>query len=354
MKSKLTSLLALFVLGSFAVADAQGYDDDDIYYNPSKAKSTKKETPKQTQTITQMSDFPAADTYTPAVASGINMDVDAYNRRGTFAQADSAASKPNETESFAYTQQIERFYNPRIVIESPDADLARVYYSQPETDINIYVNAAPGYWGSSYASPWYYGSPWYWGTPRSWWYYNSWAYNPWSWGAWGPSWSWTWGPSWSWGWGGYYPGYYPGSWGWGPAYIPGRPHYANRPIGNSRPSYRPGQSAGRHNSAYGNYGNSRPGYRPSGGNYGNTRPNSTSPSYRPGQSTSGSNSGYRSGSSRNSSTPSYNRSGSNSNRSSSSPSYRSGSGSSRGSGGGFGGGGSRGGSGGGSRGGGRH
>ena len=352
MKSELTSIFALLVLGSFATAAAQGYDDDDIYYNPSKAKkeTTKKPTAPTyngyTYSSTAAADVPAADTYTPAATSGIGIDVDTYNRRGVFATTDTAARAATQNESFACTQQIERFYNPRVVIESTDDDLARVYYSQPETttDVNIYVNAAPGYWGPSYYSPWT------WGTASSWFYYNSWACSPWAWNY-GPSWSWAWGPSWSWSWGGYYPGYYPG--GWYPAYYPSRPHYTYRPSGNSRPAYRPGQSAGRHNYG-GNYGNSRPGYRPSSG-IGTSRPSSTSPSYRPGQSSgSGSSSGYRTGgSNRSGSSPSYRSSGS-SNRSSSSPSYRSGgSGSSRGSsGGGFGGGGSRGG-GGGSRGG-RH
>ena len=313
MKTRLTSLLALIMIGGYNIATAQGYDDDDIYYNPSKAKKT---APVKKTTNVVVADFPAADTYTPA-NTGSNIDIDAYNRRGTFAK-DSVAARSEAPANFEYTQQIERFYNPRVVIESPDADLARVYYAEPSADVNIIINT-PGYWGYGF-SPYYYNSPWYWGTPRSWWYYNSWAYNPWYWGY-GPSWSWSWGwgPSWTWG----------PSWGWGSYYPPYRPGWAHRPGGNIRPggNVRPAYGATRP-------GNYRPGsaggYRP--GNTGGYRPGAGSNSgYRPGRGTNRSNSsnGYRPGSNSNNNNNTY-RPGSNYNRSESTPSYRGGS--SRGSG----------------------
>lgn len=340
MKSRLTSLFAAAaIIACGSSAFAQGYDDDDIYYNPSKAKQATPAKPATGQNSYNYptADYPAADTYTPG--TGMNVDVDTYNRRGSFAADTAVARSSDAPSSFEYTQQIERFYNPRIIIESPDQDLARIYYTEPSTDLNIYINT-PSIWGGPYYSysPFYYNSPWYWGTPRSWWYYNSWYYDSW---AWGPSWSWGWTPGWSygpsWGWGGYYP----------PAWLPSRPHrpsWSNRPSGNVRPGYRPGSSHGRYDGyTGGGYGNSRPGYRP--GSSGSSRPSGTSPSYRPGSGSSGSGSGYRSGGSgssrRSSGSNSYSRP---SNRSNSSPSYRSGgSGSSRSSGGSYGGG-SRGGS----------
>lgn len=315
MKSRLTSLLALILIGGYSIASAQGYDDDDIYYNPSKAKAAKTEAKKASTQATVVTDYPAADTYTPSSTSGVNIDIDAYNRRGVFA-TDTAAATTGNTSNFECTQQIERFYNPRVVIESPDAELAQYYYAEP-AEVNIVINT-PGYWGYGY-SPYYYNSPWYWGTPRSWWYYNSWAYNPWTWGY-GPSWSWGWGPSCAWG-----PAWGP-SWGWGGYHPVHRPSWAHRPGGNVRPAYRPGHTP--------SYGNSRPGnYRPgttSGYRPGNAGNNS---GYRPGRGTtnrSKSSSGYRPGNSNNSNNG-YSRPGSNSNRSQSSPSYRS-SGSSRSSG----------------------
>lgn len=326
MKTRLTSLLALIMIGGYSIASAQGYDDDDIYYNPSKAK---KSAPVKKTADVVVADFPAADTYTPAT-TGVNIDVDTYNRRGTFANDTVTARSENQT-NFECTQQIERFYNPRVVIESPDESLAQLYYAEPTADVNIIINT-PGYWGFGY-SPYYYNSPWYWGTPRSWWYYNSWAYNPWYWGY-GPSWSWGWGPSWAWG-----PAWGP-SWGWGGYYPPHRPAWANRPSGNVRPGYRPGNNA---------YGNARPAasgnYRP--GNNSGYRPGTggNNSGYRTGRGTNRSNSsnGYRPGNNYNNSNSNY-RPGNNSNRSQSSPSYRSGSSRSSGSYGGY-----RGGSSGGSR-----
>lgn len=325
MKSRLTSLLAAALLIGSGYAYAQGYDDDDIYYNPAKAKATKpvtKQGPSQSATTT--ADYPAADTYTYN-GSGLNVDIDTYNRRGTFAPDTAVSMQQESTSNFEYTQQIERFYNPRVVIESPDAEVARYYYAEPSADVNIIINT-PGYWGYPYYaySPYYYSSPWYWGTPRSWWYYNSWYYDTWAWGPywnWGPS--WAWGPSW--GWGGYYHPI------WHPSHSH-HPTWANRPSGNVRPGYRPGSSRGRYSySTGGNYGNTRPSFRP--GSSSNYRPSAgSSPSYRPGQS-NGNSSGYRSGNGtgRSNGSNSYSRPNNNSNRSSSSPSYRSGSGSSRGS-----------------------
>lgn len=379
MKFRLYSLLALLMAAGAAVTvSAQDYDDD-IYYNPSKAKP---QTKSQPSTATRAgnstyyggtpsgytTDYPSADSYTVMPGSGVNIDVDTYNRRGIFA-TDSAKVDPQTAENFEYTRQIERFYNPDVVAQSPDQDLADIYYSAP-AQININV-VAPDYWGYPY-SPAYYSSAWYWGTPRSWWYYNNpWYYDSWAWG-WGPSWSWGWGPSWSWNWGwgpswgcgwgwGHHHHYYPswshsrpGSWGNSrPGYT--RPSYSS---GNSRPGYRPGSSGS------GNYRPGSSGYRPSGN--GSYRPGSNS-GYRPGSSGSG----YRRGSSTNRSSGSSGyRPGSNSNRSegnsynrpsnnnNSRPSYRSGNSSYGGSrSGGSYGGGSRGGSrggGGGSRGGGRH
>lgn len=315
MKSRLSLLLAAFALFSYGFASAQGYDDDDIYYNPSKAKTQK--TTKKTVEEPAVA-YPSADSYTPVPGSGRNIDVDAYNRR-YMTSSDTASALPQSAAGgdFQYTQQIERFYNPNVIIESPDQEVARVYYSEPTTDVNIYINT-PSYWGSSFYSPytyssWYYDSPWYWGTPRSWWYYNSWAYNPWNWG---PSWSWTWGPSWNWGWGPSWSwgGYYPGHWGHG-GYHPARPSWTYRPSGNSRPAYRPGGTA-----STGGYGNYRPSYRPG------TSASSSSGTYNPGHNNSGSSSGSgyrpgRSGTSRSSSSSGYSRPGSSSS-SQSSPSYR--------------------------------
>lgn len=348
MKLRLTSLIALLLASSFSVISAQGYDDDDIYYNPSKVQKKAKQittspSTKQNNTNTrsqQVVNYPSADTFIPS--SGSNFDIDAYNRRGVFA-TDSithSRSQAAEAQTFENTRKIEKFYNPQVIVESPDNDVAALYYTEP-ADINITINA-PGYWGYSYPYYGYYGPSWYWGSPR---WYSSWYYDTWAWG-WGPSWNWAWGPSWSWGWGGCY---YPPYWGHHHHYYPS--WAANRPSGNVRPGYsHSSQSSG----------NMRPGYHYGSGNSRPVYGGNSSSSYRPGYSagsnssygagrgtnrSSGSSSSYRSNSSssRNSSSSSYSRPSSSGNSGSS---YRPSSGGSRSSGGSYGGGRSSGGGGG--------
>ena len=227
---KISSLLIAVLLGS-GLASAQGYYDDDIYFDASKAK--KATTTAQSARNKYYGSYPAADTYTPE--GGSTRSVDEYNRRGIFAV-------PHATDTisvdslialgdFSYTRRIERFHNPDVVIENPDKSIAEVYYSEGNPpEINIYVNT-PGYWGYPYSygydpfwgPGWGWGPSWAWGSP----------YWSWNWG-WGPSWSWSWawGPSWNWGWG---PGWGWGgpAWGWAPS-IP-TPPAQGRPINGVRP-----------------------------------------------------------------------------------------------------------------------
>ncbi len=299
MKIRLTAILVLLLGGSSTLSlMAQDYEDD-IYYTPSKVNTQKKSTSIETNS------YPAADTYTPAPGNGSNFDVDTYNRRGIFAK-DSVSTPKDRTENFEYTRQIERFYNPQIITESNDENLASYYYSEP-ANVNITINT-PGYWGYT---PYYYYSPRYWGTPTSWWYYNSWSYNPWCYDPW----HWDWGPSWGWG--------YPYYWGHYHHYYPTWSH--NRPSswGNSRPGYRPSYTNG--------HGNTRPGYRTSTtGNYrpgnstGTYKPSSSSSGYRQGRGNNRSNSNSYSRPINNQNSNYYSRPGNNYNRSESS-SFRSGS-----------------------------
>lgn len=319
---KIHTLLAGMLLGCMASVSAQDYEDD-IYYNPDKAK------PKKATPVAVTNSYPAADTYTQGAQSQRSISVDDYNRRGIFA-ADTAVVKTENTPDFAYTRRIEQFYNPDVVTSSADPELAQYYYSEPATSVNIIVNNPyPSYWGYPY-----YGRAWAWASP----YYGYWgAWDPWY----GPSWSW----SWNWGWNyPYYPswGWYPGwgyrpGWGWAGTVRPNRPSGNIRPgygSGNSRPGYsRPGYGSG--TSRPGSTGYSRPGYNS--GNQGYSRPGGTNRGNtgysRPG-STGTNNSGYtRPSNSGNSYRPGS--SGGSSYRSSGSSGYSRGSGgSSRGSGGG--------------------
>ena len=43
MNTKITALFLSMLMGGVSLASAQSYDDDDIYFNPSKAKAPVKE-----------------------------------------------------------------------------------------------------------------------------------------------------------------------------------------------------------------------------------------------------------------------------------------------------------------------
>ena len=224
---------------------AQGYYDDDIYFNASKAKKEKVENAKKAAEAkaaanyvkNQSHDFPGADTY--QVTGDLSRDVDEYNRRGPSA-SNRYAQSATTTDSllngdFAYTRRIERFHNPDIVEGSSDADLQYLYYNDEQelqntasniTQINLYLDSTPwgwswpnrwsGFWGPSWAS-WTWGPSWSWGW--NWGWGPSWGWDPywagsWGWGpgwGWGASWNWGWGP----GWGGWGPAWAGPSWGWG-------------------------------------------------------------------------------------------------------------------------------------------
>lgn len=268
-------ILATLLFAGIPLTYAQDGYDDDIYYNPKKQQTTT-ETKKKKQ-----SNY---------IANMADMDVDAYNRRGEQYYAspvDTIGSYVENGEDFVYTQQIQKFYNPTIVVDN--ADVLEDVLANAYGNVEIVIDDA----GLPIFTP-YYGYPYYgwrgysnWGLNIGPWGWSVGFYDPWyawnwglSWG-WGPSWAWG---SWSWGWG---PGWGP-SWGWRPGwgggYPGGRPPMADwRPNGNRPVNPHPGWS-----------GNTRPGgnydmasHRP--GNSGNrpgvsSRPGSTT---RPGSQNSG-------------------------------------------------------------------
>ncbi len=260
----LTGLLLM----TSSVAFAQSYFEDDIYYNPDKNKTTTavKKQKKQSNYIANMAE----------------MDVDTYNRRNQYyvTAIDTIGRGVENGEDFVYTQQIQKYYNPTIVVDNADllGDVLANAYGNVEIVIND--NGLPIF------TPYYsYGWPYYnrWGWNIGSWGWNISFYDPWyawNWGygwGWGPS--WAWGPSWGWGYG---PGWGP-SWSWGPGwgYGPGwgglppmanwRPN-GNRPVapnpgwsGNHRPGVTGGNSGLAHRVPSGNNG-LRPGSS-SGGSY---------------------------------------------------------------------------------------
>lgn len=238
MLAKKLLLLTSLLVGGVIMTRAQGFYDDDIYYDPAKDTKAKQEmAAKAAQKAAQQAaqynydptlgghDYYGADAY--QVAGTSTRDVDEYNRRGAYAPADTTVADA-KGDDFTYTRRIEKYHNGDIIADINDPELVEYYYSS-QPDVNIIINA-PGYgWGSPWGYNYYaWNSPWYW---NSWdWYWGpSWS---WSWG-WGPSWSWGWGPSWGPGWG--------PSWGWGPGWGPGW----GGPAWGPSWAYRPGSTTGR-------------------------------------------------------------------------------------------------------------
>ena len=266
-------IVSLFVLGAVSVAHAQDVYEDDIYYNPKKDKSAQTQTKKKRQS-NYIADFSS-------------VDVDAYNMQGGLLQmpADTIGLRAENGEDFVYTQQIQKYYNPTIVLDNAELLADVLNNSYGNVDIVINDNGIVGFAPYSYAWPYYsYG--------------YGWPYNPgWGWGAswggWGwniglgyydPWYAWGWGSSWGWP-GGWRPGWGPG-WTWGPSWYPSYGHYADyTPRGNRRvgagggwaSSTRPGGNYGGHRVSGDRYG--LPGYQTSSGSSsGNRRQYNTSTS----------------------------------------------------------------------------
>ncbi len=283
MKKILTRLMPLVVtvLAASLPMQAQGFYDDDIYYDASKAKKEKQEkaieaakkAARRNYIPSQpVADYPGSDTY--VVNSGSTRDVDEYNRRSAFSgsreETDSVSLDRLMQGDFANTRRIERFSNPDVVSGSGDGELMDYYYaeqSRPQTTI-IVNTVDPWYYGGIY-SPWYNGyysyNPWRWG-------WNSW-YDPWY----SPSWSWGWGPSWSWswGWGG---GWHHPGWGHPGWHYPGWGHPGHGPIWGGG-SWRPSSSGASRPHSPGGVKPSTSGRRPGNSYYGGgSRPAYTLPS----------------------------------------------------------------------------
>lgn len=260
-------LLAGMLLLGTGIVSAQV--DDDIYYNPKKATSN------TTNTKSTKSNY---------ISNFQDMDVDEYNLRGQYytTPIDTIGAEVEAAPDFVYTTQIQKYYNPTIVVDNEDLLADVIDNSYGNVNIEFNYNGAP-YLSNWYPYSWNIYSPYFsfysnwgwfntvWGPSWSIGWGSPWWSNPWSW-------SWGWGPSYAWGWN--YP-YYGPSWGWG-GYVPPRPV-----------DYRPG--GGRPvNPGYGWASNHRPtnNYRPGNtGSFGYSRPgsnntgtwNSTNSGRQPGQ-----------------------------------------------------------------------
>lgn len=265
--SRHSALAVALVIGA-AAASAQGYYDDDIYFDASKASKERKENANKATRDPRhkpyqglyyfdgaeyvpwnnVGDYQAADTYAAPAAGRTTRDIDEYNRRTAPADArrQQAAALPDsitleQFEQMSATRNLARFHDSEVAKDAYTdnaIDDPNYYYAQQGADgaymgadnrpinVNVYTGYPYDYlgWGYPYGYGYYssyYYNPWAWGPSH---YYPSWGYPSYGWGY-DPYWSWgwgpSWGPSWSWGWGGGWG--YPGHWGhnhWG---YPGYP-----------------------------------------------------------------------------------------------------------------------------------
>lgn len=248
MKKYLFVLVIGMIYSSFAFADEY---DDDIYYNPKKEKKEKSQNPNTEINLVN------------------GRDVDEYNRFGGYYESDidTIGVTVGNGEDFVYTKQIQKYYNPTIVVDN--ADVFDEVMNSSYGNVDIVINA-----GVPTISTWY--------TPY---YYSVWGS---SWNYWN---SWVWGPSWTWSYSWYNPWYNPcytpwydpwyDPWypGWGPSWHPG-PHPGHHPSGgHHHADWNPnGHRSNRPNDGWAN--NTRPNnHRPS-GNVGSHRYNNNTSGHR--------------------------------------------------------------------------
>ncbi len=237
-------ILTIMLLGIVSAAFAQESYDDDIYYNPKKDKDLNQ---KKKSNSNYIADFSS-------------IDVDSYNMGGALIPVprDTIGVAAENGEDFVYTQEIQKYYNPTIVIDNAELLADVLNNSYGNVDIVLNDNGIIGFGPYSYNWPYgYFGPSYGWGWNG---YWGNWGWNI-GWGYYDPWYAWGWGPSWGWYPGTWYPGsWYPGAWypgGWYPGVNPSRPSYYYA-------DYTPGGN--RRTGAGGNWANNT---RP-GGNYSNT------------------------------------------------------------------------------------
>lgn len=195
-------LLSLVVVGSSVVL-ADEYDDD-IYYNPN----------RQTEFNDSYDDG--------SVING--RDVDEYNRFGGYYETavDTIGSGIASEQDFIYTTQIQKFYNPTIVVDNSETLSEVLENSYGNVDI-ILECGRPSFF-TAYSFPltgiYFDWNPWYWNYASNWAFYDV-FYNPWTWWYSTPGFCYNFWHSY------FHPGvpHYPG---WSPGYPP-HPHPGNAP-----------------------------------------------------------------------------------------------------------------------------
>ena len=142
MKYRILGLLGVMAL---TAGSLQAQDYDDIYYDASKAQTTKTKKVKVEKPVKTTAVYGEVPEKYQVVANEnyrTERDVDEYNRRGAYDPINQTnyeidingdtiyfdADSVYDDDAFANTRRIERFYNPDIVILSDDDDLVELYY----------------------------------------------------------------------------------------------------------------------------------------------------------------------------------------------------------------------------------
>jgi hypothetical protein len=216
-----------FLLPILVQAQSLSYEDD-LYYNPTKAKviTGQNNASKSTAGVAN----PTVQTENGNVQIYDNSgtlkirDVDEYNRHVSMDNSDLLAINENETVAsegngdelsteapYEYSERVRRFNDPKFTKQVTDDGYLNIYI-QDSSKVNVYYidGGSNGFMSPDYYDSYYYGNGW-----RNWSPYYSYYYDPWfsSWGFY---------DSWYGGYGGYY-GYEPycgwDCYGGGGAYV---------------------------------------------------------------------------------------------------------------------------------------
>jgi len=196
MKTRWIILPAVaFLLPVFV--QAQSYEDD-LYYNPKKAKvETARRDTANSSVTTQDGNVRVYDK-TGTLKRYAVRDVDEYNRRTAPSDTDEsqlnvennqevADTLPSDEngQPFEYAERIRRFYDPQFTIHITDGEYLNIYI-EDGADVNVYY--ADDY-SSVWMSPFYYDNYWYPTYGFGWnnWYRHRWGmyYDPWCYSGWG-------------------------------------------------------------------------------------------------------------------------------------------------------------------------
>jgi hypothetical protein len=216
-----------FLLPVLVQAQSSSYEDD-LYYNPPKAKviTEKKytrESPANTTNVAvQQNENGNVKVFDNSRTLKVR-DVDEYNRRVPISDSeispenDSANAEENDNKEstdapYEYSERVRRFHNPDFTTQITDDGYLNIYV-EDNANVNVYYldDSSHGFMSPFFYDSNYYGAGWRW---RDWSPYYSYYYDPWysPWSFYEP---WYYGGGFGFGWNPWYSGYYGYGYGYG-------------------------------------------------------------------------------------------------------------------------------------------